>query len=188
MLRMIKAAGNKALNDSNSNSKTQRRHRHSYIPSIQFIHPWNPEPLQQHWQWRDVHVPPEHSPIHHCCLRFVLERCFTMVCDKCEKKMKRLAAPDPWLAGKGGKAPRKRIGPTGMSKKKRVFDTDKKMCKTCKTLLHSEGKYCPGYVGPLMENSWCSHCVIIRCAYKKGVCPVCGKKVLDTKNYAMTMT
>eukprot|EP00897_Mesotaenium_endlicherianum_P000469 jgi/Mesen1/10422/ME000082S09929 len=38
-------------------------------------------------------------------------------------------------------------------------------CTTCKQQLHQEGKYCQ------------------HCAYKKGVCTMCGRQVLDTTNY-----
>ncbi|KAI4874887.1 hypothetical protein NFI96_034456 [Prochilodus magdalenae] len=42
-------------------------------------------------------------------------------------------------------------------------------CRICKSSVHQPGShYCQG------------------CAYKKGICAMCGKKVLDTKNYKQT--
>uniref|UniRef100_A0AAY4C4L3 Cysteine-rich PDZ-binding protein n=1 Tax=Denticeps clupeoides TaxID=299321 RepID=A0AAY4C4L3_9TELE len=42
-------------------------------------------------------------------------------------------------------------------------------CRICKSSVHQSGShYCQG------------------CAYKKGICAMCGKKVLDTKNYKQT--
>ena len=38
-------------------------------------------------------------------------------------------------------------------------------CKLCKQTVHQAGHYCQA------------------CAYKKGICAMCGKKVLDTKFY-----
>merc|ERR1712136_99532 len=44
-------------------------------------------------------------------------------------------------------------------------------CKICKTTVHQMGShYCQG------------------CAYKKGICAMCGKKVLETKNYKQSST
>lgn len=38
-------------------------------------------------------------------------------------------------------------------------------CKTCKSTLHQEAKYCQG------------------CAYAKGICAMCGKQILDVTGY-----
>uniref|UniRef100_A0A4W3H6K5 Cysteine-rich PDZ-binding protein n=1 Tax=Callorhinchus milii TaxID=7868 RepID=A0A4W3H6K5_CALMI len=43
------------------------------------------------------------------------------------------------------------------------------ICRICKSSVHQAGSnYCQG------------------CAYKKGICAMCGKKILDTKNYKQT--
>lgn len=42
-------------------------------------------------------------------------------------------------------------------------------CKTCKSTLHQQGLYCHG------------------CAYKKGLCAMCGKVILDIQNYKQSM-
>uniref|UniRef100_A0A3P9LSJ8 Cysteine-rich PDZ-binding protein n=1 Tax=Oryzias latipes TaxID=8090 RepID=A0A3P9LSJ8_ORYLA len=60
-----------------------------------------------------------------------------------------------------------------LTSKKARFDPYSKtgfaICRICKSSVHQPGShYCQG------------------CAYKKGICAMCGKKVLDTKNYKQT--
>ncbi|XP_025915282.1 cysteine-rich PDZ-binding protein [Apteryx rowi] len=60
-----------------------------------------------------------------------------------------------------------------LTSKKARFDPYGKnkfaICRICKSSVHQPGShYCQG------------------CAYKKGICSMCGKKVLDTKNYKQT--
>ena len=93
-----------------------------------------------------------------------------MVCDKCLEKQKKegktgTIVPDRWKEGAAnwGKADSsdKRItkkelhNPYTKRKKERY-------CKICKQDL-PEGHYCS------------------TCAFKKGICKMCGKKVVDTK-------
>jgi len=91
-----------------------------------------------------------------------------MVCDKCQKKLgSRIIVQDKWKDGaantieSGG---RKINENKLLSKTKRYAPYDVK-CKTCKTLLASRGLYCQ------------------TCAYKKGVCAMCGVAILDTTSY-----
>ncbi|KAJ7987771.1 hypothetical protein DPEC_G00329960 [Dallia pectoralis] len=102
-----------------------------------------------------------------------------MVCDNCEKKLGRVITPDTWKDGarntteSGG---RKLNENKALTSKKARFDPYGKpgktgfgICRICKSSVHQSGShYCQG------------------CAYKKGICAMCGKKVLDTKNYKQT--
>ncbi|KAM5252188.1 cysteine-rich PDZ-binding protein [Hipposideros larvatus] len=99
-----------------------------------------------------------------------------MVCEKCEKKLGTVITPDTWKDGarntteSGG---RKLNENKALTSKKARFDPYGKnkfsICRICKSSVHQPGShYCQG------------------CAYKKGICAMCGKKVLDTKNYKQT--
>ncbi|CAI5986799.1 unnamed protein product [Closterium sp. NIES-65] len=94
-----------------------------------------------------------------------------MVCDKCAKKLSKVIVPDKWKEGasntteSGG---RKINENKLLSKKKRYTpyaSSASFKCIICKQQLHQEGKYCH------------------LCSYKKGVCAMCGKQVLDTSMY-----
>ncbi|WIA42766.1 hypothetical protein OEZ86_008707 [Tetradesmus obliquus] len=88
-----------------------------------------------------------------------------MVCTTCEKKLQAVACPEKWKEGSNSRKinENKAIGKT---KKYSPYATGKAAkCKVCKSTLHQEGLYCHG------------------CAYKKGLCAMCGKQILDTKNY-----
>jgi len=99
-----------------------------------------------------------------------------MVCDKCQKKGKlgKVVTPDPWKAGarntteSGGRKPGENKLLT--SKKNRFAPYQQfSKCLICKSTVHQvHSKYCQG------------------CAYKKGICAMCGKQVLDTKDYRQT--
>uniref|UniRef100_A0A9J7YFA5 Cysteine-rich PDZ-binding protein n=2 Tax=Cyprinus carpio TaxID=7962 RepID=A0A9J7YFA5_CYPCA len=93
-----------------------------------------------------------------------------------EKKLGRVITPDTWKDGarntteSGG---RKLNENKMLTSKKARFDPYGKSgfstCRICKSSVHQSGShYCQG------------------CAYKKGICAMCGKKVLDTKNYKQT--
>ncbi|KAM7027118.1 cysteine-rich PDZ-binding protein isoform 1-T1 [Passerculus sandwichensis] len=93
-----------------------------------------------------------------------------------EKKLGTVITPDTWKDGarntteSGG---RKLNENKALTSKKARFDPYGKnkfaICRICKSSVHQPGShYCQG------------------CAYKKGICSMCGKKVLDTKNYKQT--
>ncbi|XP_053462122.1 cysteine-rich PDZ-binding protein-like, partial [Nycticebus coucang] len=103
---------------------------------------------------------------------------------KHEKKLGTVITPDTWKDGarntteSGG---RKLNENKALTSKKARFDPYGKnkfsggacgsfsTCKICKTSVHQPGShYCQG------------------CAYKKAICSMCGKKVLDTKNFKQT--
>ncbi|XP_045065867.1 cysteine-rich PDZ-binding protein [Coregonus clupeaformis] len=112
-----------------------------------------------------------------------------MFCDNCEKKLGRVRTPDTWKDGARNTTCRYRT---------RIIDTELcyytsfdpygkpgnsgksgfGICRICKSSVHQSGShYCQG------------------CAYKERsrderelyqICAMCGKKVLDTKNYKQT--
>ncbi|XP_077138534.1 cysteine-rich PDZ-binding protein isoform X2 [Ranitomeya variabilis] len=93
-----------------------------------------------------------------------------------EKKLGTVITPDTWKAGarntteSGG---RKLDENKALTSRRARFDPYGKnrfaICRICKSSVHQPGShYCQG------------------CAYKKGICAMCGKKVLDTKNYKQT--
>ncbi|OQR71839.1 cysteine-rich PDZ-binding protein-like [Tropilaelaps mercedesae] len=98
-----------------------------------------------------------------------------MVCEKCEKKLGKICTPEPWKTGSSAAGPagtsggRKLNENKALSQRKNKFNpytTTFNACRICKTKVHQVGShYCQG------------------CAYKKGICAMCGKKILDTKNY-----
>jgi len=113
-----------------------------------------------------------------------------MVCADCEKKLGKLAVPDKWRPSGGGGAAAAAAGRTGpaaaaaaasapgtskalaLSKNSLLFKKQhtrdmlaQGKCKLCNGAVHQRGAYCQ------------------QCAYKKGICAMCGKKVLDVKNY-----
>ncbi|KAI8888461.1 hypothetical protein K501DRAFT_240414 [Backusella circina FSU 941] len=94
-----------------------------------------------------------------------------MVCKKCEKKLATLAAPDKWKDGSknatAGTSGRKINQNKLLSKSAKLrFSPYEAKCKLCKTKVHQEkAHYCQD------------------CAYKKGICAMCGKQVLDTNSY-----
>uniref|UniRef100_A0A8V0ZDD0 Cysteine-rich PDZ-binding protein n=1 Tax=Gallus gallus TaxID=9031 RepID=A0A8V0ZDD0_CHICK len=92
------------------------------------------------------------------------------------RKLGTVITPDTWKDGarntteSGG---RKLNENKALTSKKARFDPYGKnkfaICRICKSSVHQPGShYCQG------------------CAYKKGICSMCGKKVLDTKNYKQT--
>ncbi|ESO85660.1 hypothetical protein LOTGIDRAFT_229474 [Lottia gigantea] len=97
-----------------------------------------------------------------------------MVCEKCQKKLGKVITPDPWKSGarnttEGGG--RKVNENKALSGKKARFSPYGEFgkCRICKSSVHQAGShYCQG------------------CAYKKGICAMCGKKIIETKNYRQT--
>jgi len=90
-----------------------------------------------------------------------------MVCQKCEKKLATVICPDPWKAGarNTNEAGRKASNTLLTKKTERMGKTYIRKCRLCKQKLHNAGYYCQD------------------CAYKKGICCMCGTKVLNIKMY-----
>ncbi|XP_050532456.1 cysteine-rich PDZ-binding protein [Daktulosphaira vitifoliae] len=112
-----------------------------------------------------------------------------MVCDKCEKKLGTAATPDPWKAGSRNAIYNNKIhdqdnkrlqeiskiktlsGATSKSSSKNMTPYGLSGCRICKQKIHLPGRhYCQS------------------CAYKKGICAMCGKKILETKGYRQSAT
>ncbi|KZP19390.1 hypothetical protein FIBSPDRAFT_920169 [Athelia psychrophila] len=105
-----------------------------------------------------------------------------MVCKKCEKKLSKVAAPDPFTAtsssvkdgsrkiGENKLIGRPSVGGSGSgSGSKNRYQPYQSKCKDCKQpTTQNKAKYCHG------------------CAYKKGLCSICGKQILDTTGYVMS--
>ncbi|KAF8159485.1 PDZ-binding protein [Crassisporium funariophilum] len=108
-----------------------------------------------------------------------------MVCKKCESKLSKVAAPDPFTASSSSiKDGTRKVGENKLlsrpgSSKNRfqasllLIHVHKKpyqgKCKDCKQpVTQNKAKYCHG------------------CAYKKGLCSICGKQILDTTGYVMS--
>ncbi|KAJ1507696.1 hypothetical protein HMI54_003906 [Coelomomyces lativittatus] len=95
-----------------------------------------------------------------------------MVCKKCEQKLTKLATPEVRKANAGNTAlvANESIGSSSRLAKSK-FSVKKvnpysRMCLQCKQPVHlKEGKYCQ------------------QCAYKKGICAMCGIQILDTQRY-----
>mmetsp|Transcript_9089 Transcript_9089/g.8012 ORF Transcript_9089/g.8012 Transcript_9089/m.8012 type:complete len:100 (+) Transcript_9089:36-335(+) len=94
-----------------------------------------------------------------------------MVCDKCEKKLDKIVTPDAWKDGARnitkGKDGGRSIGGNSMLAKKKSYSYDPlaAKCKNCKCNLNGKSIYCQS------------------CAYAKGICSMCGVKILETKFY-----
>jgi len=109
-----------------------------------------------------------------------------MVCEKCQKKLADcVGTPDPWKTGarntteSGGRkigenkaltaSKKNRFSPYAGSSTPGNVSGEFKKCRICKSSMYQAGShYCQG------------------CAYKKGICAMCGKKILDIKNYRQT--
>lgn len=59
-------------------------------------------------------------------------------------------------------------------------------CKDCKQpVTQNKAKYCHGEYRSIAEQGRCAHS-FLGCAYKKGLCSICGKQILDTTGYVMS--
>ncbi|KAM6497105.1 PDZ-binding protein, partial [Amanita muscaria] len=98
-------------------------------------------------------------------------------------KLSKLAAPDPFTSsstlikeGSRRVGENKLLSRPGSSKNR--FQPYQAKCKDCKQPTTQNGaKYCHGK--DLLFPTAC-------CAYKKGLCSVCGKQILDTSCYVMS--
>ncbi|KAJ3055261.1 hypothetical protein HK097_011063 [Rhizophlyctis rosea] len=97
-----------------------------------------------------------------------------MVCKKCEKKLGTLATPDKWKDGSrnadtGSSGRKLNENKLLSSKAKNRFAPYEAKCKICKSRVHQQGSH------------YCQ-----QCAYKNGICAMCGVQVLDTTQYKMS--
>ncbi|KIM90377.1 hypothetical protein PILCRDRAFT_812112 [Piloderma croceum F 1598] len=95
------------------------------------------------------------------------------------QKLSKVAAPDPFTATSSSvKDGSRKIGENkligrpsvgGSSSSKNRYQPYQSKCKDCKQpTTQNKAKYCHG------------------CAYKKGLCSICGKQILDTTGYVMS--
>ena len=94
-----------------------------------------------------------------------------MVCDKCEKKLAKLVTPETWREGSQTVQDRRSVNSNMMLKSRARHRNTPigKNCRICEKSIQAEFNYCHA------------------CAYSRGICPRCGKKVLDTKLYKMSV-
>jgi len=102
-----------------------------------------------------------------------------MVCQKCEAKLSATVTPDVWKEGAKNVGKQRESTTTNrlLSDKRKAgsrfspYEASETKCKLCKSQVHQEGgHYCQA------------------CAYKNGICAMCGRKVLDTTNYKQSST
>ncbi|WWC94782.1 hypothetical protein V866_001631 [Kwoniella sp. B9012] len=107
-----------------------------------------------------------------------------MVCKKCEKKLSTVAAPDPFqpssstrkigenklLSARARASPYVKPGTGGAGGVK-------------KASINPYGNKCIDCKQSVQQNN-ASRCQ--KCAYKKGLCAICGNLVLDTSRYKQT--
>eukprot|EP00002_Diphylleia_rotans_P025285 TRINITY_DN4997_c0_g5_i3.p1 TRINITY_DN4997_c0_g5~~TRINITY_DN4997_c0_g5_i3.p1 ORF type:complete len:103 (-),score=24.51 TRINITY_DN4997_c0_g5_i3:98-406(-) len=102
-----------------------------------------------------------------------------MVCANCEKKLSKSVVPEVRKAAemakegstsKTGESAGRKVNPNMLLSKTKRFTPYSAKCKVCKCLLHQQGIYCLG------------------CAYKAGLCSMCGVKILDTSLYKQSST
>ena len=100
-----------------------------------------------------------------------------MVCEKCTKKLGKVITPDTWKEGarntneSGGRVINENKALTSKKNRFNPYTSTFQKCRICKQVVHQSGSY------------YCQ-----QCAYKKGICCMCGVKVLDTKNYRQSST
>ncbi|KAF4523806.1 hypothetical protein B566_EDAN013364 [Ephemera danica] len=93
---------------------------------------------------------------------FVLIQYTYMVCDKCQNKVGKVITPDPWKSGA-----------------RNTLESGGRKVGENKALTSSKARFNP-YTS---KFDTCRICRQKACAYKKGICAMCGKKMMDTKNY-----
>ena len=103
-----------------------------------------------------------------CWSRLALQRILNLICMQ-------IATPNPWKAGQSSgsneSSGRKVNENKLLSSKKNRFNPyttsgEFNKCRICRTKVHQVGAH------------YCQDC-----AYKKGICAMCGTKILKTKNY-----
>lgn len=100
-----------------------------------------------------------------------------MVCEKCQKKLGRVITPDTWKEGarntteSGGRSINENKALTSKKSRFNPYTTKFDKCRICKQTVHQSGSY------------YCQ-----QCSYKKGICSMCGVKILDTKGYRQSAT
>ncbi|CAF2909305.1 unnamed protein product [Rotaria sp. Silwood2] len=112
-----------------------------------------------------------------------------MVCDNCQKKIGTVATQEVWKSGSrntvesGGRRLNENKLLSGKSTRYSPYTTKFSKCKVCKGTIHQPGStYCQG-LSLILLISMDSFLFYVGCAYKLGICTMCGVKILQTKNY-----
>jgi hypothetical protein len=96
-----------------------------------------------------------------------------MVCRDCEKKLDVIVVPDKWKTGARNTTPQQSLNENKLLSKgiqQARNNPYSQKCTSCSARIHQSGAiYCQA------------------CAYKGGLCAMCGKSILDTKNYRQSM-
>ncbi|CAD2105121.1 cysteine-rich PDZ-binding protein, putative [Plasmodium vinckei] len=89
-----------------------------------------------------------------------------MPCEKCEKKLKKLATPDVKNSSSRSTSTNKLLE---YRHTKQKFNPKSRKCKKCNSQLHQDGKYCSV------------------CSYKLGKCQLCGRTIADVSSSNMSI-
>ena len=119
-----------------------------------------------------------------------------MVCDKCEKKLGKVITPDPWKTGArnttegGGRKLNENKALTSAKNRFNPYTPKFEGCRICKQKVHQNGSYYCELKRKRFLNIKTEFYRILKfeffkftgqpCAYKKGICSMCGKKIIDT--------
>nr|XP_031860479.1 uncharacterized protein CI109_004090 [Kwoniella shandongensis]KAA5527551.1 hypothetical protein CI109_004090 [Kwoniella shandongensis] len=102
-----------------------------------------------------------------------------MVCKKCEKKVSTLAAPDPFQPSSSTR----KIGENKLLSARARATPYSKPGGGSKGSINPYGNKCLDCKQSVQQNN-ATRCQ--KCAYKKGLCAICGNIVLDTSRYKQT--
>ncbi|KAH8864673.1 Cysteine-rich PDZ-binding protein [Schistosoma japonicum] len=95
-----------------------------------------------------------------------------MVCEKCEKKLGKVITPDPWKAGarntvsSGGRKLNENKLLSSSKNRFSPYSNTFPRCRICAQTVHQPGSY------------YCQ-----QCAFKKGICSMCGVRLINTTQY-----
>ncbi|KAL7418466.1 hypothetical protein Q5752_006924 [Cryptotrichosporon argae] len=104
-----------------------------------------------------------------------------MVCKKCEKKTSTVAAPDPFKPGSSSR----KIGENKLlSARAKAAPYAKPGSGISRGKVNPYANKCVDCKCPVQQNS-ATRCQ--KCAYKKGLCAICGTMVLDTSRYKQSV-
>ena len=95
-----------------------------------------------------------------------------MVCKHCEKKLGKLIVPDKWKEGSRSEDRSAENEEDGRSGVMRSIEHSRRMMKN-----NPMGKTCR--ICKVAIEPWANYCTT--CAYKKGICARCGRKIQDTR-------
>lgn len=123
-----------------------------------------------------------------------------MVCSKCQSKLGRVITSDPWKSGARNtiESGEKKVNENkALTSKKSRFTpyTVFEKCRICNQKVHQKGSfYCQGEfcVCVSQDNNAYesltpfSPFASTDCAYKKSICSMCGKKLMNTAKYAQS--